>query len=99
MKGSEKQINWAKDIQRNVVSVLESAISEAKSQAEGKPEVAAKFAVVLDKYTALLHKVADFDGYAGDMIDVFGLVKDSGVAGFKQIQAALRSGDPDHIFH
>lgn len=99
MKGTEKQITWAKEIQTNVISVINFAMDGAKAQAAGKPELAAQLSKVLAEYGTVLDKVQSFDGYAGDMIDVFKNVRSTGMNGTKEFRAAIRLSDPEHIFH
>lgn len=71
MKGTEKQVNWANEIKERVVSILDEAIEMQKQEAPGN-------ASNLDGFAKMRTIVAEFDGYAGDMIDVFRDVQRTG---------------------
>ena len=96
MKGTEKQIAWATEIQVKVVSAIHVMMDGAKAQAAGHPEMADKLSKAMAAYDELLRKVTSCER-AGDMIDVFRDVKDG--SDWRGVLAAIKVGDPDHIFH
>lgn len=96
MKGTEKQITWATEIQINVVSALNTLINGAKAEAITRPEYADRLPAVLAQYEAIRDKVSACDR-ASDLIDVFKGVR--GPQDWKMVMAAIKVSDPDHIFH
>lgn len=64
MRGTEKQIAWASEIQERVCNILSDGIEMQKQIASSNTSNLAGFIAILDV-------VENFDGYAGDMISMF----------------------------
>lgn len=73
MRGSEKQVSWATEIKDRISGILRDGI-EAQRQAH--PENTGN----LKGFEAMLTIVSGFDGYAGEMINVFGDIRRAGDA-------------------
>ena len=65
MRGSEKQIVWANELKATVVKVLNDAVKMQKA-------VAPQLVENIKGFEALRDAVESFDGYAGDVIGMFG---------------------------
>lgn len=94
MKGTEKQIAWAEDIRARLNSILNETMDRINAEAAAHPEQADKAEQARVMVSGMAEKINGFDGYAGDLIDVFAEARN-----FRGIQACLRLGDVNHIFH
>lgn len=71
MKGTEKQVIWATEIKERVSSILRDGIVEQKKT---HPENIGN----IKGFESMLNIVAGFDGYAGEMIDIFSDIRRTG---------------------
>ena len=71
MKGTEKQIIWATEIKDRISSILRDGIVEQKKT---HPENIGN----IKGFESMLNIVAGFDGYAGEMIDIFSDIRRTG---------------------
>jgi len=95
MKGTEKQIAWANEIRERVVSNLETVVIPMMRQAvaAGKgPEA------VLRQWEHRLETVRNFDGSAGDMIEMFRLVEGDAPHQARAIAAAYQVNKIHNLF-
>jgi hypothetical protein len=76
MRGTEKQLSWATEIQQRVISIVETTIAEAKADPRNDPENPIVQANI-KSCEAIIDAVKSCES-AGDMIDCFKSVRDFG---------------------
>lgn len=74
MKGTEKQIKWATEIQHNIIKTFEAVIAEISPYAESNQNVKAN----IDGIRLRMDLLTDDNVYAGDIIDLFKDIRFSG---------------------
>ena len=86
MKGTEKQVAWAEEIQKRTVETLEGVVEQMKAMvAAGKGK-----AEMITVWENRLQTIRTFDGYAGDMIDMFKNVEGAEAQRMNAIIAAYK---------
>lgn len=95
MKGSEKQIKWAKEIKVNVLAIIADAIAACQSSNVSDAQKTA----FIGQMNAIKYNVETVD-YAGELINVFASVKHTGdfKVDLKAFKVALRIGDVNGTF-
>lgn len=86
MKGTEKQVAWAEEIQKRTVETLEGVVEQMKAMvAAGKGK-----AEMVQVWEHRLETIRTFDGYAGDMINMFKNVEGAEAQRMNAIIAAYK---------
>lgn len=90
MKGTEKQIAWAEDIQKAAIETINTVMEQAKADPKYNPNDP-MMAAMIEKWESRRSAIEACD-YAGDLINLFSRVspKNSAMENLKALKSAYK---------